>query len=320
MSVSEPPEIVDVIELDLGAANAINYEFLNHLNNKLEVLENSSKYKAAVITGYDRFFSAGLDLVKLFEMDRSAMKTFMGNFKTTFMRLFTSRKPVVAAINGHAVAGGCVMALACDYRVMGRGSAMIGLNEVKLGIGLPTMVIEFAKAALPPSSFSQVLLRGELFPPQKALGMHLIDELVEPSNVLQRSIEIAAELAASGDAFSQIKHDLRAPAVERLKSKDNSVEWLDLWFSVDTRDAVEAVRRKLLDRQSQKLAAQEQMAAADAEPETEAPTASEESVEEPVNEQQGEGIRLGSVIFEEPTEVLERVSDDDEEITTAAAE
>src|SRR6516164_3494114 len=110
MSVSEPPEIVDVIELNLGAANAINYEFLNTLNNKLEVLENSQTYKAAVITGYDRFFSAGLDLVKLFELDRSGMKTFMGNFKSTFMRLFTCTKPVVAAINGHAVAGGCVMA------------------------------------------------------------------------------------------------------------------------------------------------------------------------------------------------------------------
>src|SRR6185369_3009095 len=241
MTVSETPEIVDVIELNLGAANAINYDFLNYLNGKLEVLENSDKYRAAVITGYDRFFSAGLDLVRLFELDRSGMKTFMGNFKTTFMRLFTCRKPVVAAINGHALAGGCVLALACDYRIMGRGSSLIGLNEVKLGIGLPTMVVEFARTALPPQSFSHVLLMGEMFQPQKALTVHLIDELVEPTNVLRRSIEMASELAAGGDAFSQIKHDLRAPIVERLKSKDNSVEWLDLWFSVETREEVGAI-------------------------------------------------------------------------------
>src|SRR3954466_13289182 len=116
MSVSEPPEGVAVIELNLGSANAINYEFLNYLNNKLDVLENS-KHRSGVITGYEGFFSAGLDLIGLFDLDRSGMKNFLTNFKTTFMRLFTFPKPLVAAINGHAIAGGCVMALACDYRV-----------------------------------------------------------------------------------------------------------------------------------------------------------------------------------------------------------
>lgn len=318
MSVSEPPEGVNVVALNLGAANAINYEFLNYLNNKLDVLENT-KYKAGVITGYEQFFSAGLDLIELFELDRSGMKNFMSNFKSTFLRLFTFPKPMVAAINGHAIAGGCVMALCCDYRIMGRGSALIGLNEVKLGIGLPTMVIEFARATLPAQSFSQVLLMGETFLPQKAISMHLIDELVEPTTVLRRAMEIAEELAAGGDAFSQIKSDLRAPVVERLKSKDNSVEWLDLWFSVETREKIEAVRRKLLARHSQKLAQQAQIAAATAESRTEVAPPTEESIEEMAQEQD-DPVRQGAVMIEEPTEILERISDDDEEVTTAAAE
>jgi enoyl-CoA hydratase len=315
MSVSEPPEGVTVIELNLGKANAINYEFLNFLNNKLDVLENK-KYKAAVITGYDRFFSSGLDLVELFEMERSGMKNFMANFKATFLRLFTFPKPIVAAINGHAIAGGCVMALACDYRIMGRGDALIGLNEVKLGIGLPTMVIEFARAALPPQCFPQVLLMGETFPPQRALAMHLIDELVEPTTVLQNALEIAAKLAIGGQTFSQIKRDLRTPITEHLK--DNSVEWLDLWFSVEAREKVAAIRTKLLDRHNQKLEKRQRTRAEAAESQAESIAISNESAEEGVEEQDNQS-RRGSVVIEEPLEGLERISDE-EEVEAAAAE
>src|SRR5882724_861270 len=308
MSVSEPLEGINVIELNLGSANAINYEFLNYLNNKLDVLEND-KYRAAVITGYDQFFSAGLDLVGLFELDRSGMKSFMSNFKATFMRLFSFPKPIVAAINGHAIAGGCVMALACDYRIMGRGSALIGLNEVKLGVGLPTMVVEFARTVVPPQCFPQVLLMGETFPPHGAVAMHLIDELVEPTNVLRRATEVAAELAEGMDAFAQIKRDLRAPVVERLKSKDNSVEWLDLWFSVETRDKIGKVRNRLVTRHQNKQAKLEQAAAEASESPESAAAASEEPAEEHVHELPDSQDRPGTVIIEEPTEVLERVSD-----------
>ncbi|HZS47562.1 MAG TPA: enoyl-CoA hydratase/isomerase family protein [Blastocatellia bacterium] len=292
-------EDVEVIQLNLGSANAINPQFLEHLNQRLSDVEQTGA-KAALITGYEKFFCAGLDLVTLFDLSRSEMEAFVGNFKQTFLRLFSFPKPVVAAINGHAIAGGCVMALGCDYRVMGRGTSLIGLNEIKLGIALPTIVLEFVKAALPPHSFPQVLYMGGLFQPQKAVTLHLIDELVESSSVLRRSIAVAGEFGNYGAAFSQIKKDTRASFVEQIRAADNTSEWLDLWFSDETRRVLGEIRDGMLARRQQRTEKEEAEAAAQQQKE------STTQAEEPAPEQPKQQI-----IYQDSGEVLERISDED---------
>jgi enoyl-CoA hydratase len=313
MPVPEPTGSVDIIEINLGSANAINQAFLDYLNERLDALD-SSENEAAIITGYDSFFSAGLDLVGLFDMDRSAMEGFMKKFGDTFMRLFTFRKPIVAAINGHAIAGGCVLALACDYRVMGRGSALIGLNEVKLGIALPSMVIEFARAVVQPKAYPQVLYMGETFQPQTALALQLIDELVEPTAVRRRAIDVATQLARGGAAFSQIKRDLRASIVEKLSSKDNSAEWLDLWFSPDTRERLKAIRQSLMNKNAQKVAKTAEPEKGETPPgEASEPTGSDhidQNIQDQVD-QSDEANKVGKIAVEEASELLERVSDEE---------
>ncbi len=319
MSVPETPDSIKVIELNLGAANAINHAFLSYLNTELETLENTPKFTAGVITGYDRFFSAGLDLVGLYELDRKEMKAFMDEFINVFMRLFSCRKPVVAAINGHAIAGGCVLALACDFRVMGRGASLIGLNEVKLGIGLPSMVLEFARAVVSPHAFSQVLLLGETFQPQKALAINLIDDLVEPSSVRRRAIQMATELAGGGEAYSQIKHALRNPIAEKLKTDNNTEQWLDLWFSDDTRNEISQLRENLINKRSQREAKMAKQAAEEAQTETaETSEEQEKSADESTGEQPAQPAPRQKFVYEEPTEVLERISDEDLDEAAAA--
>src|SRR5207253_6852601 len=111
---------VALLKLEAGKANAMSSELLETLDGLLAHLSHSDA-AAAVITGYDRFFSAGLALPALIDLDRPAMKKFIGRFSEVMGRLFAERRPVVAAINGHAIAGGCVLALMCDARVMADG-------------------------------------------------------------------------------------------------------------------------------------------------------------------------------------------------------
>src|SRR4051794_27933939 len=132
---------VALLSLSAGKANAMSAELLDILDAMFSRLE-ASDARAAVLTGYDRFFSAGLALPTLIDLDRPAMKRFIERFNVVMMRLFAQPRPVVAAINGHAIAGGCVLALQCDWRIMAEGDFKIGLNEVQLGIGLPSVVIE----------------------------------------------------------------------------------------------------------------------------------------------------------------------------------
>src|SRR6185369_9186649 len=105
-------------------------------------------------SAHPKLFSPGLDLVSLYEYDRPAMESFLGKFAATIWSLYDLRKPVVAAIAGHAVAGGCVLALTADYRVLRRGGVQIGLNEVKVGVPLPWSVALLLRASVPPAALT----------------------------------------------------------------------------------------------------------------------------------------------------------------------
>jgi enoyl-CoA hydratase/carnithine racemase len=111
----ETTEGIALIRLNGGKANAMDRAFLERLGELLEALGHA---RAVVLTGYDRFFSAGLDLPALMELDRTSLGSFIELFSDIMLRVLTLPMPVVAAINGHAIAGGCVLALQADHRLM----------------------------------------------------------------------------------------------------------------------------------------------------------------------------------------------------------
>src|SRR6185369_13282808 len=137
---------VAVVRLAAGKANALTIEVLDQLQRAMLELE-ASDATAVVLTGYDRYFSAGLALPSLIDLERPAMRAFIEHFSRTMTRVFTCPLPVVAAVNGHAIAGGCVLALQADVRIIADVDARIGLNEVRLGIGLPSVVVESLRLA-----------------------------------------------------------------------------------------------------------------------------------------------------------------------------
>src|SRR5262249_12590956 len=130
-------------------------------------------------SAHPKIFCPGLDLVTLAGFDRAAMETFMGRFAAAIWSLFALRKPVLAAIGGHAVAGGCILALTADHRVLRRGGAQIGLNEVKIGVPLPWSVALLLRAAVPPGALSRVALLGRNFADEEALAVGIVHELAD---------------------------------------------------------------------------------------------------------------------------------------------
>lgn len=230
------------IALNAGKANAMNPEFVAGVAALWNDFEGSDA-RAAVLTGYDRFFCAGLDLVTLTALDRDAMRAFMGEFDALMRRIFGSPRPVVAAVNGHAIAGGCVLALQADVRVFPTEGAKIGLNETQLGVGLPSVVVESLRVVLPPAAWLPVALEGRIVDGPTALELGLVDELVAAPSVVESALAKASELAEiPAPAYAQVKRSLRGEALERMEERyaEDAEQWLDTWFSAEARERVAA--------------------------------------------------------------------------------
>jgi enoyl-CoA hydratase len=239
---------VTLLRLNGGKANAMTPEVLDQLERLVDGFE-ASQARAAVLIGYERFFSAGLALPLLIDLERPAMKQFIERFGEVMLRVFRCPRPIVAAINGHAIAGGCVLALQCDWRVMtSLPEARIGLNETQLGIGLPSSVLEPLKLAVPASSLVPIAYEGQLYTPERALGLGLVHELASPAELEARATERARALAAvPSTAVAQVKLGLRRSALETIArvSAEETERWLDTWFSPPARERLRSTVAKL---------------------------------------------------------------------------
>lgn len=241
-------EAVATIRIAGGKANAMTMDLLDTIERAIDEFERSPA-RAAVITGYERFFSAGLALPKLVDLDRPAMHVFIERFARAMMRVFACEKPIVAAINGHAIAGGCVLALMCDLRVIVDDPVVrIGLNETQLGIGLPAIVVETLRAQVPPTSLPAIALEGTLFTPTDAYALGLVHAVVPTSELAGRAdtkAKALAELAPVG--VQQVKRALRAPVIDAI-TRTATVEterWLDSWFAPEAQAKLRAAVAKL---------------------------------------------------------------------------
>ena len=239
---------VALVRMDDGKANAMQERFLEDFDRAFDSAEGAD---AVVVTGARRIFSAGLDLPALVELTRPAIESLMEHFHETMKRLFLWPAPVVAAVNGHAIAGGCVLAMQADHRVMAEGQAKIGINEVQIGLPLPIVVIETFRAQLTPATLARSAREGILYSPDEALAAGIVDALAAEASVEERALDVARMLAASGrPAFSAVKALLRRPAADALERarREDAKAWVDVWFSDASRQRVGAVVEKLKKR------------------------------------------------------------------------
>lgn len=239
---------IAVLRLEGGKANAMTPDLLETLEHMIDSFERSPA-PAAVLTGYDRYFSGGLALTHIIDFDPIEMRGFIEHFSRAMVRVFACGKPIVAAINGHAIAGGCVLALMCDWRIAVDDAAVrIGLNETQLGIGLPSIVVESLRAAVPPASISPIAIEGRLMSPADALGLGLVHEVVPAEELLARATAKANAYAALPPAaVAHVKHALRAPSLEAVArtADGDATRWLETWFSSEAQSRLRAAVARL---------------------------------------------------------------------------
>jgi enoyl-CoA hydratase len=233
-----------VLEIDRPPVNALDVETLNELAERLEkaVWEEQG---SVVLTGKGALFSAGADLRKALDGDADYINAGIVALSQAFEALFVFPRPVVAAVNGHALAGGCVLTCACDYRIMSDAGGTIGAVELKAGVPFPSWALEIVRYAVNNHHVQEVVLTGRAYPPEEALGKGLIDEVVPHDDLMSRAVAMAKELAeVPSNTFRLMKRALRKPAIEAAikgaAATDDEVK--ATWRSPEVQDAI----RKLL--------------------------------------------------------------------------
>lgn len=236
---------VQVIRIDHGKANAIDGDLVAFLSTALGRAVESEK-KAVVLTGKDGFFSAGLNLKELPDTVEG-MASFLDDFEALGRTLVELPLPLVVAVNGHAIAGGCIIAAAGDVRLGAAGTYRIGVSEVTLGIVFPAFAFELMRQTLAPRSVTEVLLSGKLLTPDEAVEAGILHRVVSPESLLQEAIAVARGLGEKPSlAFRHSKLALRAPMLERIaKTRDEARrQFLDSWFSPEVVERRKAMLSK----------------------------------------------------------------------------
>ncbi|GAA1662911.1 enoyl-CoA hydratase/isomerase family protein [Fodinicola feengrottensis] len=202
---------IAVLQLDHGPVNALDLELLSALPLALASVAEAS---AVVLTGAGRCFSAGVDLKRIVDGGAAYVAEFLPALTVAASALFGHPKPVVAAVNGHALAGGCVLAVACDVRLMSAGT--IGLTELAVGVPFPTVPMEIMRHGVGPVT-SRLVLTADRLDPATAQSMGVIDEVVAPADLLPTALARAGRLAAvPAEVYALSKRQLQRPALDRI--------------------------------------------------------------------------------------------------------
>jgi 3,2-trans-enoyl-CoA isomerase len=233
-----------IITLNRGKSNALNREMVTELTDMLKNIEDDTAIGGAIITGRESFFSAGLDLIELYHYNEEEAKSFWNLFLNFVAKITAFKKPLVCAINGHSPAGGCVIALACDARVMAEGKYIIGLNEVPVGIIVPNSIFNLYSFWIGKANATRSLLEGKLFNPEEALTIGLVDEVVNHDSILTAAERKARKyMAFESNTWQQSKLNIRRDLIANT-SADQSVDlaaMLKQWWSPATRTILKTI-------------------------------------------------------------------------------
>jgi enoyl-CoA hydratase len=238
---------VTVLRMARGKGNALNLELTEALIDALDRLDKG----AVVLTGQGNVFGAGVDLPALVEGGAGYVRRFLPLLARLFERLATFPRPLVAAVNGHAIAGGAILMLGCDQRLLAKGAARVGLTEVRVGVVFPAWALELARFATPPAHFPTLILTGRTWPPEEALARGLVDELAEPERLLDRACAVAEELAAIPPAaFATTKLAVRQPMIDaaRRQAALTDAAVLEHWCAPETLRQVAAFAEQAIKR------------------------------------------------------------------------
>ncbi|MCX7651152.1 MAG: enoyl-CoA hydratase/isomerase family protein [Flavobacteriales bacterium] len=237
-----------VLRLSRPKANALNLSVVQEITEAFTDLAHDESVRAVVLTGEGHFFSAGLDVVELAGYDVAQSETFWYAFARMLETLALFPKPWVCAINGHSPAGGCILAICADHRVMAEGPYTIGLNEVPVGIVVPEPVYVLYSQWVGPGRAYQYLLQGRLLTPAEALSAGLVDAVVPPPQVLETALYTARVYEnLDPDTLRKTKLNLRQAFARSVEGGFEKTfgDTLRHWWSPGARAALQALVQKL---------------------------------------------------------------------------
>ncbi len=205
------------ITMDDGKANAMNWGFFKEMGKSMDQAESDGA-KALVITGRPGFFSGGLDLKLLPTLSASEMGDFFITFARTMLRVFSFPVPTIAAITGHAIAGGAMLTFACDRRFALDGPYRIQMNETLIGLPLPSWMFLIARSAIPSRWRNEALLHARAYNPNEALERGILDAVAQDADSLAAQVKAATAemLSLNLPAYAASKKNLRQEEIEHV--------------------------------------------------------------------------------------------------------
>ena len=230
-----------VLRLDKGRGNSLDEPMVEALLDAArEIGADETTRGVLLASAHPKLFCPGLDLVALADYDREGLKRFMERFEEAVLTLYALRQPVVAAVAGAAVAGGCILALTADHRVIQEG-APIGLNEVRVGVPLPWWVVTLLRASVSPGAHTAVALLGRNFQDEEAREIGLVHEVLPAEDFEDAARERLEELASRDpNALGITKTWMRQAALDEMRegSHEHRGAFLDAWFSEPTQERI----------------------------------------------------------------------------------
>jgi enoyl-CoA hydratase len=241
MIIGDDRGSIRVLRLNHGKVSTIDLELCEAIIAALDAARDGS-VRALVITGTGSSFSAGVDLYRVINDGPAYGARFLPALDAMLRAALTFPKPLVAAVNGHAIAGGCVLAAACDYRVMAEGTGRIGVPELVVGVPFPALPLEIMAARVPASALRDLVYTGRNVQVDEAIAKGLVDEKAPPDQVIDRACAVAEQFASiSANAFALTKETFYRSMLARVDQlADVNARAVEAWKQQATYDTIRA--------------------------------------------------------------------------------
>lgn len=236
---------IATVTLQRGKVNALNEPMVEEVFDIFENLEKDTQVKSVVFTGSGKFFSFGFDIPEFLRYSKKDFIGYLEKFTNLYTYLFQFPKPVVAALNGHTIAGGCMLATACDFRLMATGKGKISLNEITFGAPVFAGSVEMLRFCVGSRNAQSILYSGSMYSAEEAFELGLVDQVSAEDTLEEDARKVADELGAKASpAFSSIKKLLRKPLAEKMikHERDYILHFADIWYSEATREKLKKIK------------------------------------------------------------------------------
>ena len=220
-----------------GKVNALSEPLVEQLHADLKKAEHDETIRVILIKGEGKFFSFGFDVPEFLAHSRDEFERFLRKFTDLYYYIFLYPKPTIALINGHAIAGGCMLATACDFRLMVSGKAKISLNEITFGASVTAGAVEMLKYCVGQRIAQTILFSGAMYTAEQAHELGLIDRIADDGELMEITNTVVQDYIDTDlVAFASIKKWLKGPVAESMQQReaDSIKEFADIWYSEST--------------------------------------------------------------------------------------